>query len=90
LALIADLSGGNLLTMAAIWTVIGLLAASQAATLAVIVNVGNNLGQRIDGLGARLDGRIDGLSSSLGSRIDALAARVDHLSESLVRHSHEI
>ena len=63
--------------MSATWTVIGLLAASQAAMLAIVITIGNGLGNRIDALGI-----------SLGSRIDGLNARVDRLSESFVRHTH--
>jgi hypothetical protein len=41
--------------MAATWTVIGILAASQAATLAVFINIAHGLGHRIDALGTRID-----------------------------------
>jgi hypothetical protein len=41
---------------AAIWTAIGLLAATSLGTLFY-------LGSKIDALGARLDGRIDALAS---------------------------
>jgi hypothetical protein len=58
---------------AAIWTAIGLLAATSLGTLFY-------LGSKIDVLGARLDGRIDALSSRVDSgfaRVDAGFARVD-------------
>jgi hypothetical protein len=53
---------------AAVWTAIGLLAATSLGSLFY-------LGARIDGLGARLD--------ALGTRIDALAARMDSRFDSL-------
>jgi len=74
--------------VSATWTVIGLLAASQAAMLAIVITIGNGLGNRIDALGISLGSRIDALGNSLGSRIDGLNARVDRLSESFVRHTH--
>lgn len=53
---------------AAVWTAIGLLAATSLGTLFY-------LGSRIDALGDSLGGRIDALSG----RIDALSARIDGL-----------
>jgi hypothetical protein len=58
---------------AAIWTALGLLAATSLGSLFY-------LGARIDGLGSRIDalsGRIDALGSRLDARIDALDAKVD-------------
>jgi hypothetical protein len=51
---------------AAVWTAIGLIAATSLGTLFY-------LGARIDGLGTR----IDALSSRMDSRFDALEARMD-------------
>lgn len=51
---------------AAVWTAIGLLAATSLGSLFY-------LGLRIDALGARMDSRFDGLET----RLDGLAARVD-------------
>lgn len=58
---------------AAVWTAIGLLAATSLGTLFY-------LGSRIDALGVSLGARIDALSAridGLGARIDALGARID-------------
>jgi hypothetical protein len=51
---------------AAVWTAIGLLAATSLGSLFY-------LGARIDGLGAR----IDALSARMDSRFDALEGRID-------------
>jgi hypothetical protein len=58
---------------AAVWTAIGLLAATSLGSLFY-------LGARIDGLGARIDGlgaRIDGLGARMDARFDALETRLD-------------
>jgi hypothetical protein len=58
---------------AAIWTAIGLLAATSLGSLFY-------LGSRIDGLGNRIDGlsnRIDALGARLDARLDAIEARID-------------
>jgi hypothetical protein len=58
---------------AAVWTAIGLLAATSLGTLFY-------LGARIDALGGRLDslgGRIDALASRMDARFDNLEARID-------------
>jgi hypothetical protein len=58
---------------AAIWTAIGLLAATSLGSLFY-------LGSRIDGLGNRIDGlsnRIDALGARLDTRLDAMEARID-------------
>jgi hypothetical protein len=58
---------------AAIWTAIGLLAATSLGSLFY-------LGSRIDGLGNRIDGlsnRIDALGARLDSRLDAMEVRID-------------
>jgi hypothetical protein len=58
---------------AAVWTAIGLLAATSLGSLFY-------LGARIDGLGARIDGlgaRMDGLGARMDARFDALEGRLD-------------
>lgn len=58
---------------AAIWTAIGLLAATSLGTLFY-------LGSRIDALAGRMDAgfaRVDGRIDSLSSRVDAGFSRVD-------------
>jgi hypothetical protein len=58
---------------AAVWTPIGLLAATSLGSLFY-------LGARIDGLGARIDGlgaRMDGLGARMDARFDALEGRLD-------------
>jgi hypothetical protein len=57
----------------AIWTALGLLAATSLGSLFY-------LGSRIDWLGSRMDAlstRIDALGSRLDARIDALDGKVD-------------
>ncbi len=63
--------------LAAIWTAIGLLAATSLGTLFY-------LGARIDTLGSRmesrfdaLEGRIDNRFASVDTRLDAINSRVD-------------
>jgi hypothetical protein len=58
---------------AAVWTAIGLLAATSLGTLFF-------LGSRMDALSARIDalgGRIDSLSARMDARFDALENRLD-------------
>ena len=58
---------------AAVWTAIGLLAATSLGTLF-------HLGARIDGLAARIDARFDRVDSQfdrMDERFDALVARLD-------------
>ena len=58
---------------AAVWTAIGLLAATSLGSLFY-------LGSRIDGLGTRIDGlsnRIDALGARLDTRLDAMESRID-------------
>jgi len=58
---------------AAIWTALGLLAATSLGSLFY-------LGSRIDGLGSRIDGlgnRIDAMGARLDARLDAIEARID-------------
>jgi hypothetical protein len=59
---------------AAVWTAIGLLAATSLGTLSYVSTRIDGLGSRIDALGARIDAfgaRIDTRLDSLESRIDA-------------------
>jgi hypothetical protein len=58
---------------AAVWTAIGLLAATSLGTLFYLGARIDGLGARIDSLGARMDARFDGMES----RFDALSARLD-------------
>jgi hypothetical protein len=60
---------------AAVWTAIGLLAATSLGSLFY-------LGSRIDALGSR----IDALSARMDSRFDAVAARFDALEGRLDAH----
>lgn len=58
----------------AVWTAIGLLAATSLGTLSYVSTRIDGLGSRIDALGARIDAfgaRIDTRLDSLESRIDA-------------------
>jgi hypothetical protein len=58
---------------AAVWTAIGLLAATSLGTLFYLGARLDGLGSRIDGLSARMDSRFD----HMDERFDALAARLD-------------
>jgi hypothetical protein len=60
---------------AAVWTAIGLLAATSLGSLFY-------LGSRIDALGSR----IDALSARMDSRFDAVASRFDSLEGRLDAH----
>jgi hypothetical protein len=71
---------------AAVWTAIGLLAATSLGTLFY-------LGSKIDALGARLDGRIDALTARVDAgfgrvddRLHALSVRLDALNERPTAH----
>ncbi|MBI2237827.1 MAG: hypothetical protein HYU54_04775 [Actinobacteria bacterium] len=58
---------------AAVWTAIGLLAATSLGALFY-------LGARIDAVGARMDalaGRIDARFDAVDARLDAVNARID-------------
>lgn len=64
---------GSIAMDAAVWTAIGLLAATSLGTIFY-------LGARIDALGARIDGlaaRIDGLAGRMDARFDSLEGRID-------------
>jgi hypothetical protein len=82
---------------AAVWTAIGLLAATSLGSLFYLGSridaLGSRidaLGSRIDTLGARLDARIDAVNESISNRIDAvnesLSTRIDGLGAKLDRH----
>jgi hypothetical protein len=58
---------------AAVWTAIGLLAATSLGTLFYLGSRIDGLGARIDALSARMDSRFDHMEE----RFDALAARLD-------------
>jgi hypothetical protein len=58
---------------AAVWTAIGLLAATSLGTLFYLGSRIDGLGSRIDALSARIDSRFDHMEE----RFDALAARLD-------------
>jgi hypothetical protein len=64
---------------AAIWTALGLLAATSLGSLFY-------LGSRIDALGARMDARIDGLTGRMDARFDAVEAHMDSLASRLDAH----
>lgn len=55
---------------AAVWTAIGLLAATSLGSLFY-------LGTRIDALGARMDARFDALEGRFESRFDAMEGRLE-------------
>jgi hypothetical protein len=65
---------------AQVWTLIGVLVASQAGLLTALFR----LGSRIDALGARLDARIDSQGADLRARIDRIDAKLD---DHLGRHA---
>ncbi|MGH2680547.1 MAG: hypothetical protein ACRDG8_08715 [Actinomycetota bacterium] len=58
---------------AAVWTTIGLLAATSLGSLFYLGSRIDALGSRIDALGARMDSRFD----AVASRFDALEGRLD-------------
>jgi hypothetical protein len=60
---------------AAVWTAIGLVAATSLGTLFY-------LGSRIDNLASRMDARFD----RVDAKFDALLERFDRLSERLTSH----
>ncbi|HEY7660111.1 MAG TPA: hypothetical protein VIC58_05895 [Actinomycetota bacterium] len=64
---------------AAVWTAIGLLAATSLGTLFY-------LGSRIDALAARVDARFDGLVNVMESRFSRVDARFDALEAGLRSH----
>jgi hypothetical protein len=64
---------------AAVWTAIGLLAATSLGTLFY-------LGSRIDALAGRLDARMDTGFARVDARFDAMEARFDSLAARLDAH----
>lgn len=58
--------------MAAIWTLIAMLGASQLAMFGFLLQMNSSLGGRLD---------------ALGGRVDALGGRIDNLAEAFVRHT---
>ena len=62
---------------AAVWTAIGLLAATSLGSLFYLGARIDGLGARIDGLGARMDTRFDALESRVDARFNALESRFD-------------
>jgi hypothetical protein len=63
----------------AVWTAIGLLAATSLGTLFY-------LGSRIDALATRLDARMNAGFARVDARFDALDARFDSLAARLDAH----
>jgi hypothetical protein len=57
---------------AAVWTAIGLLAATSLGTLFYLGSRIDGLGSRIDALAARMDGRFD----RMDAKLDALSGRL--------------
>jgi hypothetical protein len=64
---------------AAVWTAIGLLAATSLGTIFY-------LGSRMDALAARLDARMDAGFARVDARFDAIEARFDGLASRLDAH----
>jgi len=64
---------------AAVWTALGLLAATSLGTLF-------HLGSRIDALAARLDARMDSGFARVDARFDAVDSRFDSLASRLDAH----
>jgi hypothetical protein len=58
---------------AAVWTAIGLLAATSLGSLFYLGSRIDALGSRIDALGARMDSRFD----AVAGRFDVLEGRLD-------------
>jgi hypothetical protein len=59
---------------AAIWTALGLLAATSLGSLFYLGSRIDGLGNRIDALGARLDARLDGMESRIDAHLERHAA----------------
>ena len=64
---------------AAVWTAIGLMAATSLGTLSY-------LGSRMDALAARLDARLDSGFARVDTRFDAIESRFDGLAARLDTH----
>jgi hypothetical protein len=65
--------------VAAVWTVIALLAGSMFWAL-------QHLGSKIDGVRVELGARIDAQGAELGAQIRALSARIDAQSSRIDAH----
>ena len=78
------------LVEAAIWTAIGLLAATSLGTLFYLGSrmdaLASRLDARMDALGSRLDSRMDGGFARVDARFDAIEARLDGLAARLDTH----
>jgi hypothetical protein len=59
---------------AAVWTAIGLLAATSLGSLFYLGSRIDGLANRIDALGARLDARLDGIESRIDAHLERHAA----------------
>jgi len=59
---------------AAIWTALGLLAATSLGSLSYLGSRIDGLGNRIDALGARLDARLDAMESRIDAHLERHAA----------------
>jgi hypothetical protein len=59
---------------AAIWTALGLLAATSLGSLFYLGSRIDGLGTRIDALGARLDTRLDAMESRIDAHLERHAA----------------
>jgi hypothetical protein len=59
---------------AAIWTALGLLAATSLGSLFYLGSRIDGLGNRIDALGARLDTRLDAIESRIDAHLERHAA----------------
>ena len=59
---------------AAIWTALGLLAATSLGSLLYLGSRIDGLGNRIDVLGARLDTRLDAMESRIDAHLERHAA----------------
>jgi hypothetical protein len=59
---------------AAIWTALGLLAATSLGSLFYLGSRIDGLGNRIDALGARLDARLDAMESRIDAHVERHAA----------------
>jgi len=59
---------------AAIWTALGLLAATSLGSLFYLGSRIDGLGNRIDALGARLDARLDAMESRIDAHLQRHAA----------------
>jgi hypothetical protein len=69
-----------IISAAAVWTAIGLLAATSLGTLFFLGARIDGLGAWIDGLAARIDARFDRVDARfdrMDERFDAIAARLD-------------